>query len=52
VDLENEARRMNGKKESKKESRKEEIVLTPIELPVPPCLTCGSWRCLEVRGGS
>jgi hypothetical protein len=27
---------MNGKKESKKESCKEEIVSSPGELPVPP----------------
>jgi hypothetical protein len=27
---------MNGKKERKKESRKEEIVSSPGELPVPP----------------
>jgi hypothetical protein len=27
---------MNGKKEREKESRKEEIVFSPGELPVPP----------------
>jgi hypothetical protein len=32
----NEARRKNGKKEREKESRKEEIVSSPGELPVPP----------------